>query len=443
MAVEWFYESGGEQCGPVSSSELKSLAISGIISPETLVWREGYEDWVCANSAQGLFSKPSSARPPRLSPPSTKKWTTGSDFDSRLFAGVVVFITVLWGLLYNLLGSLGNATIGLVSVVTVILVLSTIHLMLCKARAIASQKNEQPVLFNLIKLVLWAPNEGFILLRNKQIKEVIHGDGGGIRFIFPMFGEEIAARVSLGVQLTHFEDDHFLTRESVQVRLRAAIWWHVVDLEKYYFLMNSGIGVVTEEGGRKHSGRESYGRKNTAEGWIQALAESSLRQLISQANYSALVSATASNQLKAEHNGSVVSDVPHSVTPDFISERLRRELLPKVQQYGLELNRVEIQDVALDPKLQEAITQVWTASLKPAQSEAEARAKQIELEAVVNVLGVNAVAMNEVAKNFQNANYVGSMPNVLGAFLGEGDTKPNSKKRLTNKPKSEKESQPE
>jgi hypothetical protein len=43
--MNWFYESGGKQNGPISEAELESLIRAGTITPRTLVWREGMADW--------------------------------------------------------------------------------------------------------------------------------------------------------------------------------------------------------------------------------------------------------------------------------------------------------------------------------------------------------------------------------------------------------------
>lgn len=54
-AIQWYYARGDQQCGPVSSSELKRLAEQGQLPPETLVWREGMKEWIPARSVRGLF----------------------------------------------------------------------------------------------------------------------------------------------------------------------------------------------------------------------------------------------------------------------------------------------------------------------------------------------------------------------------------------------------
>ena len=42
---EWFYEEAREAAGPVSLASLVALIRGGTVSADTLVWREGMEDW--------------------------------------------------------------------------------------------------------------------------------------------------------------------------------------------------------------------------------------------------------------------------------------------------------------------------------------------------------------------------------------------------------------
>jgi len=53
----WYYSRGDERVGPIRSRELKSLAESGDILPETLVWKQGLKDWVPARKVNGLFAE--------------------------------------------------------------------------------------------------------------------------------------------------------------------------------------------------------------------------------------------------------------------------------------------------------------------------------------------------------------------------------------------------
>ena len=66
--IEWYYAKGDERIGPVSSSEMKRLALEGILKREDLVWRDGMDEWIHAGKVQGLFGEEpveSPAAPPR------------------------------------------------------------------------------------------------------------------------------------------------------------------------------------------------------------------------------------------------------------------------------------------------------------------------------------------------------------------------------------------
>jgi hypothetical protein len=54
-AVQWYYTRGQQQCGPVSSAELKRLADQGELTADALVWRDGMKDWLPARGVKGLF----------------------------------------------------------------------------------------------------------------------------------------------------------------------------------------------------------------------------------------------------------------------------------------------------------------------------------------------------------------------------------------------------
>lgn len=65
---EWHYSRGNQQFGPVSTGELKRLAISGDLSPADLIWRKEWSEWKRADSLNGLFSEetPRTVRPSPL-----------------------------------------------------------------------------------------------------------------------------------------------------------------------------------------------------------------------------------------------------------------------------------------------------------------------------------------------------------------------------------------
>lgn len=47
---EWYYVEDQRRVGPLTQTHLKNLFKNGTLSPEDLVWREGFRDWVPASS---------------------------------------------------------------------------------------------------------------------------------------------------------------------------------------------------------------------------------------------------------------------------------------------------------------------------------------------------------------------------------------------------------
>jgi formylglycine-generating enzyme len=67
MSQEWYFAKGDKRYGPVSASQLKELAITGRLSPNDIVWKQGMAQWSEARIVRGLFpTLPSSLTPPPL-----------------------------------------------------------------------------------------------------------------------------------------------------------------------------------------------------------------------------------------------------------------------------------------------------------------------------------------------------------------------------------------
>jgi len=50
--MNWYYESGGTQQGPISDAQLDQLLAEGKITPATLIWREGMGNWAPLREAR-------------------------------------------------------------------------------------------------------------------------------------------------------------------------------------------------------------------------------------------------------------------------------------------------------------------------------------------------------------------------------------------------------
>lgn len=298
---------------------------------------------------------------------------------------------------------------------------------LARYRAIRDRKKELPLFGGLLRLVLWEPNEGLVFLRYKAVGDVISDGTGGTRLISPLRGEELRARVPLTLRMLTWEDKAIPTHESIQVAMKIAIWWKVADLAKYIFSIDSGIHV-----GDSH---KEVGTLEAAEAWLKTLTESTLRMLVSEASVGSLISSRAVDYLQSPSRPSPSrpGDTQLSSTPDLLTADLMQRLSHKATDYGVEIQRVEVQSIRLSPEIQEAIDRVWKASLLPAQTEHEAKARQIELQAAAAVLGVDTVALNEVMKNFQGASFLG-MPAFLDSLFGRVADKTAAAKSLGGRP---------
>lgn len=310
---------------------------------------------------------------------------------------------------------------------------------LAKPLAIRDGRQDVDLFLGFMRLHLWEQNEGLVFLKNKQISNVIYGSdpevGGGSVFIFPLLSEELKVRVSLTHRLAVFSDSHILTRESVKVRAKVAFWWKIVDLEKYFYFVDEKVGTLVDEGaaaGVKQSGRgrSIYGfakqqdrQLDAAERWLQTLLESTLRAQVSKSSVADLVSKNATQYLQASGEAATaetpVRESDMAEGGDLIAGLLRRldhEIKPKAAEYGLYVERFEFQELRLSDEAQKAVDEVWNASLLPAKAELEARAKQIELQKLQEVLGHDAMVATEVLKSFQGG-FIGGMPSGLNGLL--------------------------
>ena len=55
MTADWYCEINGEQHGPVTSAQLRQLAVARKLQPSHPVWKEGMQKKVQARTVKGLF----------------------------------------------------------------------------------------------------------------------------------------------------------------------------------------------------------------------------------------------------------------------------------------------------------------------------------------------------------------------------------------------------
>ena len=52
--INWYYKINGEEHGPVTSDDLRKMAVAGTLNPNDLVRKEEMNEWVPANRLKGL-----------------------------------------------------------------------------------------------------------------------------------------------------------------------------------------------------------------------------------------------------------------------------------------------------------------------------------------------------------------------------------------------------
>lgn len=74
----WYYAQNDDEKGPVTPAQLKTLAKSGVLKPDDLVWKDGMEDWTPAVEIRGLIAagSGSSSADAAMRPPGTASTTT-------------------------------------------------------------------------------------------------------------------------------------------------------------------------------------------------------------------------------------------------------------------------------------------------------------------------------------------------------------------------------
>jgi len=65
---DWYYAANNEQKGPVNESELKANLATNKLPADTLVWKEGMDNWTPANQVAAFSFRPAPA-PAKIQPP--------------------------------------------------------------------------------------------------------------------------------------------------------------------------------------------------------------------------------------------------------------------------------------------------------------------------------------------------------------------------------------
>lgn len=347
-------------------------------------------------------------------------------YPTRTGIGQVLLVYfVIWALLFVLTFGIllfstlaGSGAVLLLFVATIALVVHSVILLTAKSRVI--RRGDQPLLFGLLNLVAWNPTQGIVILRNKvvhYVDENLH-DGGGIKLIYPMFGEEVALRVPLEPQSLLFEDQDVLTREYLPITVRGTIKWRIVSLEHFYLLVSTDLHRVADQLDPPSRPRqaqpaeptsheaESRRKLDLALQWLRWTAEEQTRAVVSKISTGLLVADQVAAELPPEVRQKVQVNVPDNsqFSPsdrgyrsgtDTLASRIYDTLRERVSQYGIEILEVTLQNVRLPVEIHQQCVEACKSAYLPLIAQNEASARQQRLQAEADVLGAENIAARE------------------------------------------------
>ena len=325
---------------------------------------------------------------------------------------------------------------------------------LLRARQRVLASKNVPLLWSFIRLIAWDPVEGVLILRNKRVEfcdDNLEDGCGGVRYLYPVLGEELALRAPLEVQTLSFRDENVLTREYLSVTIRGTMKWRIVDIRKFYLLVSRELRSTTNEDDREsvsRSARPTVSGDVTAESamrqllraaisWMQVLVEEETRTLVSRARSGLLIADRLSQELfpqvyeqpqtasqgSSPTQGSIVE---WGGAADGLAGAIHDTIARRLEPYGIAVEDVSLQELRLPDEVMRECIEACKAYYYPTLAKRKAAFALEQLKAQAEVLGSEAVATREivgVAPAF-------ALPDFLSRFLqqrlrpaGNGDSK--------------------
>jgi regulator of protease activity HflC (stomatin/prohibitin superfamily) len=261
-----------------------------------------------------------------------------------------------------------------------------------KYRAYRKGLKRSPFWFGNSEWIFWEPGETVVLLEHKRLVPMMDPQGGYCA-ISAWKGQEYKGRISYKTQFSTWKSDPIITSDGLAVNLAVGIWWRIANAGTYV----SAIASDYHEGEQHRN--ENLGE--AAEFWIKKLAAGTLREEVNQLPAEKLISpyVQAYLQVRRGPEGELLPE--GNALPNF-SEQLGKaehKLNEKTLRYGIEIERLEVQELILPPIYQQKLEAVRVAFLEPSQARALTEAQVIALQGLASVIGPEKVGLIEVLKH--------------------------------------------
>lgn len=352
------------------------------------------------------------ATAPNPAPAGARGRRPGSISELALWLFIAWSALAFAALIISFFGSLlALIALGLAGVVT-LLALHQGWTLLAARHRVLSEK-DVPILYGLCRLIAWDPTEGILLLRDKKVDFVdddLHDGEGGVRLIYPSMGEEVALRVPLEVQTLNFTDTNVLTREYLNLSIRASMKWRIEKIEQFYLLVSRELRSSSDKVGemeeltqtaRRHAKvsaqRMTVQLMNAAVEWLRGLAQEQTRIVVSRVRSGLLIA----DRLMAdvpEVRGvdalSASSDLGNA--SDGLASAIHQTLSERLKEFGIAVVDVTLQEIRLPEEIVSQCVAAAKTAYVPLMSKRNATQRHAELKAEADVLGKEAVAAREV-----------------------------------------------
>lgn len=294
------------------------------------------------------------------------------------------------------------------------------------------------ILWGMAEYVVWDPNEVLIIRRGGKIwksdedeapsddgdkkpsgDEAKQSSNGGARFIYPLFGEDVRARVSLAVKSLTWRDTVNI-QEAIPCNIEVAVWWAVDDVSEYFF--RNDLEAHPDAGRKAGARSEEEAARDTAEADLKKLTGARVRKVASNVDFQ--ISLIEMLILKQSEYRAVQ---PGGVAPDSnaragaanmsanLTHALRAELNPdelnkEAKACGLRVERVEVQSIDWATEVQRPVLEMLLGRLRPERARSQAEAEGILADAksesyakrlsdISKVLGVPVTQMRELLQH--------------------------------------------
>ncbi len=287
---------------------------------------------------------------------------------------------------------------------------------LLTARQRVISEKEVSLIYGMIRLIAWDPTEGVLILRNKEVSftdDDLYDGKGGVKLIYPMLGEELALRVPLEVQTLGFTDTNVLTREYLNLSIRATMKWRIDDIQKFYLLVSRELRSTSEKHGeveelaqaaKRHakisSQRMVVQLMNASVDWLRGLAQEQTRLVVSRVRSGLLIA----DRLMAdvpEVRGVDALSAPAEFggAADGLASSIHQTMSERLKDFGIAVIDVTLQEIKLPEEIVRQCVEAAKTAYVPLMSKRNASQRHAELKVDVDLLGKEAVAAREIIAN--------------------------------------------